>query len=298
MRIRIKLISCFLLLSFSASTQNLTGTWEGNSGNYNKLVILQINDSCFGYTYDTGFGHCKANFIGTYNELSKKLVGLNTSFIEKHLLHTLSRYYLVYSTRGGSEYLTGRIGPKNGGMSHDIWYKKTSVNVDTTKLMAAKVQYQAQLAENKAEKKNEEIPTVKIKDSLIAQKIKPVPDLSSVKESRTSTLLKTLETEADSIRLVLYDNGEIDGDTVTVFYNGTIIFNSVLLSVKPMEITLAVNKNKPLNTIELMANNLGNISPNTALLLIYTGKDRHELRVSSDYSTNARIDIRHIESHR
>jgi hypothetical protein len=158
--------------------------------------------------------------------------------------------------------------------------------------MAAKIQYyQSQVVENKVKEKVIEKPAIKIPDTVQIKKIDWVPDLKAVKESRTSTLVKTLETAADSIRLVLYDNGEIDGDTVTVFYNGAIVFNSVPLSVKPLEIALAVNKMNTANTIELMANNLGSIPPNTALLLIYSGNERHELRVSSDYSSNAQINI-------
>lgn len=301
MKFRIELILCFFFVSVKGFSQNLTGTWEGSSGNYCKLVILQINDSCFGYTYDTGLGHCKANFIGTYKELSKNLVGLNPNFIEKSFFHTLSTYNLVYSKKGNIEYLRGTISPKSTGakimamgLPQGIWYKKISSEIDTTKMMADKAQYhQPQIAEDKIEKKSEDKPTSKTEDTVLISKVNPVVDLKTVKESRTSTLIKTLETEADSIRLVLYDNGEIDGDTVTVFYNGAIIYNTVPLGVKPLEITLAVNKSNVVNTIELMANNLGSIPPNTALLLIFAGKERHELRVSSDYSTNAQINIKH-----
>jgi hypothetical protein len=302
MKMRVKLFLFFLLVGFNASSQNLTGTWEGvSSAEYCKLVILQINDSCFGFTYDEGFGHCKANYVGSYDQSSKNLFGLNTSFIDRNILHTLSIYDLIYSEQNGVEYLRGRIKPKTTGamimsmgIPQGIWYKKVSENVDTTKLMAAKIKYyQSQVVENKVEEKEIEKPTIKIPDTIQIQKIVPVPDLNAVKDSRTSTLVKTLETAADSIRLVLYDNGEIDGDTVTVFYNGVIVFNSVPLSVKPLEITLAVNKTNTVNSIELMANNLGSIPPNTALLLIFAGKERHELRVSSDYSTNAQIDIIH-----
>ncbi len=300
MKTRLKLLLCFFFISVKGFSQNLTGTWEGNSGNFYRLAIIQINDSCFGYTYDTGFGHCKANFIGTYNELTKNLVGLNPSFIEKNMLHTLSAYNLIYSKTGDDEYLRGVIGPKSmaakilTSVPHGIWYKKISENIDTTKLMAAKVAYHATpTAENKVEKEVESKQAGTRGDTVVVQKTDPVTDLKSVKESRTSALIKTLETAADSIRLVLYDNGEIDGDTVTVFYNGAIIYNSVPLSVKPLEITLAVSKINAVNTIELMANNLGGIPPNTALLLIYTGKERHELRVSSDYSTNAQINIKY-----
>ncbi|MGB4844987.1 MAG: hypothetical protein WBP16_11010 [Ferruginibacter sp.] len=312
MKCRLILILYILLIGSAVSAQNLTGTWEsGAGGNYYKLVILQINDSCFGYTYDTGLGHCKANFIGSYNESSKKLVGLNPSFIEKSFFHSLSTYDLIYSEKQGVEYLRGKLGPKTTGakimsmgMPQLIWYKKISEQIDTTKLIAAKVEfYKNEVAVIKAEEKPEE-KIAEVKDTVFTA---PVPiqvqpaeatpiDLKVIKESRESALIETLVTQADSIRLVLYDNGEIDGDTVTVFYNGNMIINSIALSAKPFEIILPVNKTDTVNTIELMANNLGSIPPNTALMLIFAGNERHELRVSSDYKTNAQINIRYKET--
>jgi hypothetical protein len=92
---------------------------------------------------------------------------------------------------------------------------------------------------------------------------------------------------------LLHDNGEIDNDTVTVFLNGKIIIDRLGLKVKPYETMIAINVKDSLQYIELMANNLGTIPPNTAYLTIWAGKQKYELRVSSDYRVNARIDIRY-----
>lgn len=279
---------CFLFAGLNASSQNLSGTWEGGgTGGFFRLVIIQQGDSCFGYTYNIQRGCCKANFSGTYNETNKKFKAHGIDFIEKSPGKSLFSFNLNYSEKDGIPLLTGKSSSITRGdpalaFPHAITLCKKSSFVDTSRFMASKIiNRQSQIINKKDEKK-----------------VYALTDLGLVKKSRTSALIQTLQTNADSIRLVLFDNGEIDGDTVTVFYNGAIIINSVALGLKPFEITLPLNKSNPVNTIELMANNLGSIPPNTALMLILTGTERHELRVSSDYTTNAQINIRHKENNK
>jgi hypothetical protein len=56
---------------------------------------------------------------------------------------------------------------------------------------------------------------------------------------------------------------------------------------------IPVNKDNSFHVIELMANNLGSIPPNTAFMLILAGKERYELRLTSDFSVNAQINIQY-----
>ena len=74
-----------LLFPLNIYCQDLTGTWIGREGgaSYLKLVVVQIKDSCFGYTYDEGPGFCKANFAGKFDRANQKLKGKGVGFIEK-----------------------------------------------------------------------------------------------------------------------------------------------------------------------------------------------------------------------
>jgi hypothetical protein len=290
------LLTCLLANTVSFA-QTLTGTWEGSSGgNYCRL---QINDSCFGYTYDTGMGYCKANFLGEYKEASKKLTGKNPSFIERTPMHGLSVYHLSYSAKNNHEYLKGRAAAKSVaakilsfGLPIPVSYKKISNEIDTTHLIAAKIAVYLKAADkNKAAEPVVAATIVTVPDSSATEKMPPAEDLKITKESRVSKLIKAIDTNADSVKLILYDNGEIDGDTVTVFYNGEILINKLPLGLKPYETTIAINKNGVTNFIELMANNLGSIPPNTALMIILCGDKRYELRVSADFNENAKINI-------
>jgi hypothetical protein len=53
------------------------------------------------------------------------------------------------------------------------------------------------------------------------QKIFPPPPL--VLKTRENALVKKIETEASEIKIELYDNGEIDGDTISIYHNNTLI---------------------------------------------------------------------------
>ncbi|MEO5890100.1 MAG: hypothetical protein ABIQ31_07595 [Ferruginibacter sp.] len=96
--------------------------------------------------------------------------------------------------------------------------------------------------------------------------------------------------ESDSLVLTLYDNGDVDGDTVSVLMNGQIIFARQGLSTKANSKTIYIDKDMP-DTLSMVmyAENLGSIPPNTGLLIIMDGDKRYEVRFSADLKTNAAI---------
>lgn len=276
--------------------QNLTGTWEGIDGDY-RIVLIQQGDSCFGYTYDTGMGFCKAEFEGIYNDSAKKLKGVNTRFIDRTLSHGLSSYRLNYSMENNREYLRGRAGPKQMiakilslGLGTPVAYRKISNDFDTTKLIAARLQGKIP-GEIIPEVPGSLLPPNEQSSGIIKTPEEEVRVLREQKEQRRSQLVNTISTSADSLRLKLHDNGEIDNDTVTVFLNGKIIVNKLALTAKAYETFIPLADKNAVYSIELMANNLGSIPPNTAYLTIWAGREKYELRVSSDYTVNARIDV-------
>ena len=103
---------------------------------------------------------------------------------------------------------------------------------------------------------------------------------------------KDLEIGSDSIRISLYDNGEIDGDTVTVFLNGTPVVTHQELTARALNIYLTLDNSKDVNEISLFAENLGRIPPNTALMVVTDGISRFEVFLSSSYTQNATVRIK------
>lgn len=97
------------------------------------------------------------------------------------------------------------------------------------------------------------------------------------------------------ITLNVYDNGTVDGDTVSIFYNGRLLINHQRLSGKPITVDLTLDENTKLHSIVLFAENLGSIPPNTALVIFTTpsGK-RYELFSSATLQQNAEIIFEYI----
>ncbi|MFN9710429.1 MAG: hypothetical protein ACK55K_03360 [Bacteroidota bacterium] len=99
---------------------------------------------------------------------------------------------------------------------------------------------------------------------------------------------EAFEIYEDSITMSIYDNGEIDGDTVSVFVNDVEIVTKIGLSAQAYKITIPILKNQ-INKVELFAENLGKIPPNTGLLVIYSGEKRYQIFFTATLEKNAII---------
>jgi len=109
---------------------------------------------------------------------------------------------------------------------------------------------------------------------------------------RKNEVVQEIEVESDSLRLEVYDNGEIDGDIISVFYNQQLILHNQKLTHKSIRINFQLDSTKEVNEISMFAENLGLIAPNTALLVLHDGKKQYDIRLSSNLQKNATIKIR------
>ncbi len=96
-----------------------------------------------------------------------------------------------------------------------------------------------------------------------------------------------LEVSVKKINLKLYDNGVVDNDTVSVFYNGKLLVSHQRLSESPIIINLDLEEGVTEHSITLYAENLGGIPPNTALIVVTAGDKRYELRSKASLEENA-----------
>jgi hypothetical protein len=112
-------------------------------------------------------------------------------------------------------------------------------------------------------------------------------------EKRIPSVLKTIEIEHENFEVQLYDNGEVDGDSVSLFYNGKLILLHKRLSEKPITLTLDATTDNPINELTMYADNLGEIPPNTALMVVTDGEKRYEVRISSDLKNSGTINFIH-----
>ncbi len=112
-------------------------------------------------------------------------------------------------------------------------------------------------------------------------------------ENRKKNVLKTISISNPTFHLAFYDNGEIDGDSITVFYNGKVVLANKRLSDKPISLTLTLDKNIKENTVTMYADNLGTIPPNTALMIVTDGTKRYEVRIESDTEKSGTVIFTH-----
>jgi len=119
------------------------------------------------------------------------------------------------------------------------------------------------------------------------------PDFTANLAKRSIETIKTLEIKTDSLTLILYDNGEVDGDTVSVIMNGKMLMAKQGLSTNAITKTIYITPDMG-DSIQLVmyAENLGSLPPNTGLLIIRDGSERYEIRFSGDLTKNAGITLR------
>ncbi len=127
-----------------------------------------------------------------------------------------------------------------------------------------------------------------ISDSQIKTHHSITPTLKGF-EKRRADIVKTIDIEQPTFHLDFYDNGEIDGDSITVFYNGKVVLSHQRLSDKPVSLTLTLDKNATENIVTMYADNLGTIPPNTALMIVTDGGKRYEVRMESDYGKSGSV---------
>ncbi|MBL7696837.1 MAG: hypothetical protein JNK79_01715 [Chitinophagaceae bacterium] len=107
--------------------------------------------------------------------------------------------------------------------------------------------------------------------------------------TRVNALVKEIEAEEGNIRIDLYDNGEIDGDTVTIYHNNALVVRRARISQDPVTLNIRVNKFQPYHELVMVADNLGSIPPNTSLMIVTAGANRHEVFISSTKQKNAKV---------
>jgi hypothetical protein len=124
----------------------------------------------------------------------------------------------------------------------------------------------------------------------ISQPQMPV-SIPSVLLTRTNELLKTLTVSHSIIELRIYDDGAIDNDTVSVYYDNKILVSNARISDLPIIVHINVDPSDHPHQLVMVAENLGDIPPNTSLLVVNDGEKRYEERIVSNEQKNVVINF-------
>jgi len=262
------LLTC-LLISGLLQAQDINGFWKGKTvmapGScfpvYNIEMEIQVAGTKITgtvYHFSDSLNLVKEKFEGTYNKDSSKISiqenGIITFKLNDLCVVCVKKYDLTYHKGSGPE---EQIRGTYTGKSTD---GKTACDPGTIILIRF------------------DKPT-----------FKPEAKLPPALTKRTAELVKEIRVDTGVIKIDFYDNGQVDGDTISVYVNGMSVASNKYLSAKPVSVNIKIDKQRPEQEVIMVGENLGTIPPNTALMIINAGEKRYQLYLTSDEKKNAMV---------
>jgi hypothetical protein len=111
----------------------------------------------------------------------------------------------------------------------------------------------------------------------------------SILTTRKNELVSTLEIDNDIVVVKIYDNGIIDDDTISVYYDNKLVLSKKRLTASALVINLKMDENNSDHELIMVAENLGRIPPNTSLMIVEAGDKRFDVRITSTEQKNAMV---------
>jgi hypothetical protein len=275
----------FVLISVSGASmsQNLAGIWRGKrtqvSGGCFPEYFIELHVTYAGnnvmilgnaYNYYDKDRFTKINFTGRYNPSTKRMVIIENLVLQfnvpSHCIPCIKTYDLNYTKNDSVEAFIGEWKGHEMGNENACPPGKIQLNRETSSIFPVDVFQNDTLSK--------------------LQKNLNLAD-------REKEVIRELVFDTSQIRIDIYDNAEIDDDTVSVFLNNTLLLHKKRLTASALTLQVTAYPN---TNYELMmyADNLGKIPPNTSLMIITAGEKRYELRISSSEKKSAVIRFRYI----
>lgn len=134
-----------------------------------------------------------------------------------------------------------------------------------------------------------------VKSDTSSKKIRPVvvTPAPPVIRNRINELVKVLTVNDPSVIVKLFDNGEIDGDTISVYLDNKLVLSEKRLTASPLVLKFNMVDERDVHELTMVAENLGTIPPNTSLMIVEAGGQRFEVRITSTEQKNAVVRFRY-----
>jgi hypothetical protein len=297
---------CFLVfLSLQSNAQTVFGYWYGfanvkSSGSANNYLVEMVLQPEKNYVK----GILNYYFKNTYRSLPVK--GSYNPNTRQMIIYDVPMVYHGSTGNFEVDCIMDMVGTLRVAQAKSVLigsftakpdYKYTCTDISFNLTLNGDISKKDSVMKALSEfKENYQVWKPAEEDTLVAAKVVPRKVINYVTEQQFTTreteVTNEIEVESDSLRIDLYDNGEIDGDIVSVFYNKQLILFNQKLTHKSIHIDIVLDSAKAENEVTLFAENLGLIAPNTALMRIRDGKKVYDLRVSSSLEKNATIRIK------
>lgn len=265
------LITLLLFITLSTAAQDINGIWKGKLVMapgacfpvYNIELQIQVAGTKItgtAYHYSDSLNYVKENFEGTYKKDSNIIIiqesGIITFKIKEDCVPCIKKYSLTYH-RAGVQVNDEQIRGTWTGKALD---GKTTCDPGTIVL-------------NRFEK------------SAFKPELKLPPTLTN----RKAELVKEIKVDTGTVKMDFYDNGQVDGDTISVYANGITMVSNKRLTTQPISTSIHIDLKKPEQEVIMVGENLGSIPPNTALMIVTAGDKRYQLYLTSDEQKNAMV---------
>ncbi len=122
----------------------------------------------------------------------------------------------------------------------------------------------------------------------------PVIPTPKILKTRSNELVKTLTVSDENVTVKLYDNGEIDDDTISVYLDKKLVLSHQRLTASPLTVRLKMDEDNSEHELVMVAENLGRIPPNTSLMIVESGDQRFDVRITSTEQKNAMVRFRYV----
>lgn len=116
-----------------------------------------------------------------------------------------------------------------------------------------------------------------------------VPSIEEKFKAREKKFMKEIPVTGDSIELRFYDNAEVDGDSISLFLNDSLLFQHIRLTEKAYTIKIPVSLLKSSNELTMVAENLGSIPPNTSYMVAIVEDKRYDAYLASTEGSSAMV---------
>lgn len=254
-----------LVCSLVGESQVINGLWKGRlvmepggcfpvyNIEFQIQVLNNVRITGSSYHYSDTSNYVKEEFEGYFDTAQNNMViqdmKVSVFKIPSDCVPCLKNYVLTYHTDGREEQLRGS------------WTGKMMDGRNTCP--------------------SGSIVLTRIQKSAFAP---PIPAAISGKKNE---LVKEIYVDTGEVRLDFYDNGQIDGDTISVYVNNQPLVSNQMLTAKP--VTVYIRMDGEQKDVIMVGENLGSIPPNTALMIVNTGDKRYQLYLTSDEKKNSLV---------
>ena len=289
----------------------MTGNFSKASGNalIQEIKTIEIK-------IEKGFVPCIQKCLLTYAKSGKEefLEGLFSSIVEKS--DSLFGYQKGDDCGGGTMYLRRvptsdfYVEPFLRKKNQLVNSKQPSVKNNTVANNQTKTTSRPPATTPKPKVTEDNSNTVLVKpkkDSMLKVEVEPIrpdekPNLvlrpnnkDNVLRTRENNLIRTLIVYSENVNVKLYDNGEIDDDTISVYLDDQLVLSKKRLTASAITLNLKLDEENPDHELILVAENLGRIPPNTSLMIVTAGDQRFEVRITSTEQKNAMVRFKYVK---